>query len=353
MLDVAYVGTQARHLQDNRNINYNPFGSCFLPQNQDPQRLAATPTALLGNNCKDANFLKPYIGFGSINLYESQSTSNFNSLQVNVQRRTAKGLFLGVAYTWSKSLGIAGNGIASTNDNTFVRPDQYTRQAFYGPTNFDRRHVMAINYVYNTPKFAWGNRWTRFATDGWQFSGVAQFRTGAPFTPGFSVQGAGNQNITGSATEGARIGVVPGCDPYTHQDDPFNRLNPACFFAPQPGSLGLESGINYLYGPGIINFDMSLQKEFSVKERAHLQFRVDAFNVFNHANFSGYNGNLAFNAYPQTNGIVTGAPAITATALGRNSNGAFNVTGFGTVTQPGPGDLGYSRILQTMIRLQF
>jgi hypothetical protein len=108
-----------------------------------------------------------------------------------------------------------------------------------------------------------------------------------------------------------------------------------------------------LYGPGIINFDMSLQKEFSVKERAHLQFRVDAFNVFNHANFSGYNGSLAFGAYPQTNGIVTGAPAITATALGRNSNGAFNVTGFGTVTQPGPGDLGYSRILQTMIRLQF
>jgi|RhiMetdeSRZDD1v2_1073273.scaffolds.fasta_scaffold61082_5 hypothetical protein len=353
MLDVAYVGTQGRHLQNNRNINYNAFGSCYLPQNQDPQRLATAPTALLGNNCKDANFLKPYIGFGSINLYESQSTSNYNSLQVNVQRRAANGLYLGVAYTWSKSLGIAGNGIASTNDNTFVRPDQYTREAFYGPTNFDRRHVLAINYVYSTPRFAWGNTWTRLATDGWQLSGVTQVRTGAPFTPGFSVQGAGNQNITGSATEGARIGVVAGCDPYTHLEDPFNRLNPACFFAPLPGSRGLESGINYLHGPGLINFDMSLQKEFSVKEGVRLQLRLDAFNVFNHANFAGYNGNLAFGAYPQANGIVTAAPTLTATALGRNPNGAFNVTGFGTVTQPNPGDLGYARILQTMIRIQF
>jgi hypothetical protein len=146
---------------------------------------------------------------------------------------------------------------------------------------------------------------------------------------------------------------VKGCDPYTHSSDPFNRINPACFFAPSPGSLGLESGINFMYGPGTVNFDMALQKEFSVKERVHLQFRVDAFNVFNHANFTGYNSTLNFNAYPQTNGIVTGLPSITSTALGRNANGTFNVTGFGTVTQIGPGALGYSRILQTLIRVTF
>ncbi len=183
MLDTAYVGTQARHLQDNRNLNYNAFGQCYLPQNQDPQRLATSPNALLGNNCKDANFLKPYIGFANINLYEGASNSNYNALQINLQRRATKGLLLGVAYTWSKSMGIAGNGIASTNDNSFVRPDQYTRQAYYGPTSFDRRQVLAINYVYNTPKLSWGNAFTRLATDGWQISGVTQATTGAPFTP--------------------------------------------------------------------------------------------------------------------------------------------------------------------------
>ena len=91
-----------------------------------------------------------------------------------------------------------------------------------------------------------------------------------------------------------------------------------------------------------------------VKERLRFQFRVDAFNAFNHTDFSGYNVTLNFNSYATNgNGIVTGLPTITATALGRNANGAFNVTGFGTVTQTSPGALGYSRILQTLIRVTF
>jgi hypothetical protein len=182
---------------------------------------------------------------------------------------------------------------------------------------------------------------------------VTQAITGSPFTPGFSISGATNQNITGSNTEGARIGVVKGCNPYTNSGDPFNALNPACFFAPSPGSIGLESGINFLYGPSVVNFDMALQKSFSLKERVKFQFRVDAFNVFNHPEFSGYNGTLNFNAYPSSGGIVTGLPTIAATALGRNANGTFNATGFGTVTQVGAGALGFSRILQTVIRIQF
>jgi outer membrane receptor protein involved in Fe transport len=352
LLDVGYVGSGSRHLQNNRNLNYNAFGQCFLPQNQDPQRLAASPTALLGNNCKDANFLKPYLGYNNINLYESQSTANYNALQIQAQRRTVRGLFLGMSYTWSKTLSTAQSG--GTNDNSFVRPDQYNRLANYGPASFDRRQVLAINYVYNTPRSPVGNAFTRMITDGWQLSGVTQASTGSPFTPGFSISGAGNQNITGSNTEGARIGVVAGCDPYTHSSDPFNRLNPACFFAPSPGSIGLESGINFLYAPGAVNFDIALQKEFSAKEgKLRFQFRIDAFNAFNHTNFTGYNGTLNFNAYPTNNGIVTGLPTLSATALGRNPNGSFNVTGFGTVTQVGPGALGYSRILQTLIRVTF
>jgi hypothetical protein len=352
MLDVAYVGSQSRHLQDNRNLNFNAFGQCYLPQNQDPQRLAASPTALLGNNCKDANFLKPYLGYNNINLYESQATANYNALQFQVQRRTTKGLFLGASYTWSKALATAQSG--GTNDNSFVRPDQFNRMANYGPASFDRRQVLAINYVYTSPRMKWGNAFSRLITDGWQLSGVTQAVTGSPFTPGFSISGAGNQNITGSNTEGARIGVVAGCDPYTHSSDPFNRLNPACFFAPSPGSVGLESGINFLNAPGLWNFDMAIQKEFAPKEgKIRIQLRLDAFNAFNHTNFTGYNSTLNFNAYTTTNGVVTGLPTITTSAMGRNANGSFNVTGFGTATQTGPGALGYSRILQTLLRITF
>lgn len=101
----------------------------------------------------------------------------------------------------------------------------------------------------------------------------------------------------GFNTEGPRVGVIQGCDPYTHSSDPFNRLNANCFVPALPGRIGLESGIDFLYGPGQINFDMAVQKEFNVKERVKFQFRVDAFNVFNHANFTGYNSGLNFNAF--------------------------------------------------------
>jgi hypothetical protein len=361
MLDTAFVGSQSRHQQDNRNLNYNAFGQCYLPQNQDPQRAAASPNALLGSNCLDANFLKPYYGYNSINLYESQATSNYNALQVQVQRRASRGLYLGLAYTWSKVLAssLTGQGQPPnlTNDNAFVRPDQYNRLANYGPASFDRRQVFAINYVYNTPKFKWGNSFTRLFTDGWQISGVTQAITGTPFTPQFNVSGLSggtlNQVLTGSNTEGARIGVVKGCDPYTHSGDPFNSLNAACFFAPSPGSLGLESGVNYVYGPGGTNFDMSLQKEIAVKERVRFQLRLDAFNVFNHTIFTGYNYTLNYNAYPSANGRVTGLPTLASNAVGRNPNGTLNFTGFGTATQTNPGAFGYSRVLQTVLRVTF
>src|SRR5207245_2622114 len=126
----------------------------------------------------------------------------------------------------------------------------YNRIRNYGPASFDRRQVLAINYVYNTPAFQFGNAITHLITNGWQLSGVTQALTGNVFTPSVSISGASNQIQTGSNTEGARPGLVKGCDPYTHSSDPFNRLNPACFFAPSPGSTSFESGINYLTSPG-------------------------------------------------------------------------------------------------------
>ena len=118
------------------------------------------------------------------------------------------------------------------------------------------------------------------------------------------------------------------------------------------GSLGLESGINWLYAPGLVTFDMSLQKEFSAKERFKIQLRVDAFNVFNHPNFYrdanavGLNTTLNFTSYPN--------PAIANNATPYNGAGQLvNVTGFGAVTVPAPGSAGSARILQTLIRVQF
>ena len=146
ILDVAYVGSASRHQQDNRNLNWSPFGTTFTAAATDPTAGAGCigcPAALgtgrpLGSNALPQNFMAPMRGYGNINLYESAATSNYNALQVQAQRRAAKGLFLGVSYTWSKAMANSLSG--GTNDNSFVRPDQYNNIANVGPTSFDRRH---------------------------------------------------------------------------------------------------------------------------------------------------------------------------------------------------------------------
>jgi outer membrane receptor protein involved in Fe transport len=346
VLDTAYVGTMGRHLQDNRNLNGVPYGADFLPQNQDP---TLNPNALLGNSSLMANFLRPIQGYNNITVYESAATSNYNALQVTLNRRAGKGLFLGATYAYSKALTTA------STDTSSVRIDQFTRLADYGPASFDVRQNFSMNYVYQIPALKWGNRLVHSATDGWRASGVTSIRSGLPYTPGFSISGAGSANETGSNTEVARIGVVAGCNPDTGSGNPFNRLNAACFFAPSPGSLGLESGQNWLYNPGLIQFDMSVEKQFTIKEKLHFQLRADAFNVFNHANFTGLNTTLNFNAYPTSpTGGVTGLPTLANNATPFNAAGQLvNVTGFGSVTSPAAGAPGGPRVLQLVGRFTF
>ena len=329
ILDMAYVGTQGRHQQVYRNLNYVPYGATFLAQNQDPTLQATQPTALLGSNALPAAFLRPYVGYGTINLSENSSYSNYNALQTSVQRRTGKYLFLGVAYTWSKALSIA------STDTTYIRNDQYNRQVNYGPTAFDLRHVFAANYVLTSPHFAPSSSILRGLVNGWQLSGVARTFTGAPFTPGYSISSATSANITGSTTEGARLRIL--CNPSSNvPGGPFGRLNASCLGAPLPGSRGLESGINWLRNPGSINFDMALQKQLSFTERVHLQLRVDAFNVLNHANFTGLYSTVNFSgSYP--NGLTIS-----------NQGSAGNITGFGAVSS-----VSDPRILQTLVRIRF
>ena len=99
---------------------------------------------------------------------------------------------------------------------------------------------------------------------------------------------------------------------------------------------------------------MSLEKQFAIKERMHFQLRVDAFNVFNHANFTGLNTTLNFNAYPSSNGIVTGRPTLANNATPYNAAGQLvNVTGFGSVTSPASGAPGGPRVLQLVGRFTF
>src|SRR5258708_21580451 len=175
VLDTAFVGSQSRHLQDNRNLNYVPYGTAFLPSALDPTQAAPT---LLGNNILLNQNLRQLKGFSDINLYESAANGNYNSLQISVQKRAGR-LFMGLAYTQSKFMTTA------PGDTNFVRVDSNTRQAYYDASSNDRPHNFVLNYVYNVPG-AGKNFLTKALLNDWQISGVTLFQTGAPFTPGFS-----------------------------------------------------------------------------------------------------------------------------------------------------------------------
>ena len=293
--DIAYVATTSSQLLQQINLNAIPYGTTFQPQNQDPVKVAQNPSAPLGANAKDENFLRPYAGYGDIAQYLNGGSSNYHSLQIALNRRYAGGLFFSVAYTWSKALGV------TSNDSDYMRIDGRTRQINYGPLAFDRRHTFATNIIYPIPAIFHSRSLLHTVVDGWQVSSIIRFQSGAPFTVSANVNGFGNQELTGSYTEPSRARVIG--NPYAGTShDPYHRLNPAAFAAPVAGDPGIgQEGANQFTGPGTNNTDLTLQKEFKVKERYNFQLRADAFNVFNHTQFNGINSTINFDGPGSTN----------------------------------------------------
>ncbi len=350
VLDVSYVGAQGRQLIINQNINAIPYGATFLQANQDPAKWSGNvgdctiPGTCTGSKAFDSAFLRAYRGYGNINIEGFGSTSNYNSLQVSVDRRFAKGLFFGAAYTWSKCLDIG------SSDGAGGRIDNLRLLANYGPCNFDVRQNLTFNYVYNLPGVtghgSWDNKATRALLNGWQVSGITVFRNIGPISPGFTNSGSAytGAQLTGTPDANAAVKLVG--DPLQGtSDDPYNRLNVKAFAPPTSPSLGLESPRNYITPPGINNWDMSLQKSVPLKERAHLEFRIDAFNVFNHTQFSGLNASPTFSC----SAANCADGKYTISNLPYDASGKLvNKSGFGTVS----GVL-TPRVLQIVARFVF
>ncbi len=338
-LDVNYVASVSRHLMEVININALPYGAYFQPQNQDPTKVKSNPTAVLGSNAYDTNFLRPYQGYGDINYEGFGATANYNSLQVKANRQFTSGLFVSSAFTWGKCLGTA------FGDSDQFRIDNLSRQMLYAPCNFNIPYNLTVNYVYPIPGARhWGrlnNVATRAMFDGWQISGLTIFRNGTPYSAGYSIPGYGNNQLTGSnTTYGARVYVV-GSPTQGTSDSPYNRINPAAFLPPMVGSIGTESSRNYMVGPGVNNWDMAVQRQVNLmaEGRLKLNFRADAFNVFNHAQFSGVNSTVNFKAINDP----------TVTNLPYNSSGVLtNKNGFGTIN-----GVRSARVMQFVVRLTF
>ena len=279
-IDTSYVSTMGRHLMGQVNINPIPIGARFVaqnPQNADP----TNPSSPLPDN-----FLRPYKGWGDITYRTNGYSSNYHSLQIGANKRYSRGLQVGIAYTWSKALGVADG------DTSALSPYFDARSRNYGRLGFDRPHVFVANYIYDTPKVGAGFKPIGWVLDNWQISGMTTMQSGSPFSPGFGLRSS--EEWTGS-TEGARVNVV-GDPNIPDSEKTFDRwFNTAAFALPAKGTFG-NAGVNILRHPGIHNWDVAVTKKVPLfSESRWIQFRTEMFNAPNHTQFDQVGTGTTFN----------------------------------------------------------
>ena len=272
VLSAEYVGNSDSHQRDERELN--PLSL------SDSNRLGVI------NGLYNANFDRPYLGYSNIALGENAGNTHYESLQINFRMENWHGLTFQSAYTWSHSLGIAPGGGGDFN----TLSDPFNRYYDYGPTGLDRRHMLVLNYDYLLPIFR-GSKGLRSSLLGnWKISGITLMETGLPLNPTMSTDYLG---LGGNATDRPNIdGAI------TYPGTVGSWFSTSSFSAPALLAFG-NSQEGAIRGPGRINFNLSMYKDFNFTERAHLRFGADFYNAFNHTQFHDVNTSYGQNNFGQ------------------------------------------------------
>jgi hypothetical protein len=331
-----------------------------------------------GSQARNPNALRTFAPtLGQIFSLENIAFSDYHAFQTTL-RKTQGPLTLGVSYTYSHSLDDASD----RSDATFVNSANI--RSNYANSNFDQRHLLHISYIYNLPLLSFWQHFlstinknpdttlhdpsdrppSAFATsnfahymlNGWELSGITLFETGIPFTivnngspSGISVlDNAGVANGVGSGSYPDLVGDPHGKRPREGDNaksvGPLLR-NPGAYAAPRGLTFG-TAGRNSLNNPRRWNFDVSTQKRFPLHEGVDLEFRAEAFNVFNHTQFRIYNPTLGNQA--QNTLSCYGGPLVNYSAAG--GDGTDCLTGSSFLH---PVDAHRPRTMQFALKLAF
>ncbi|MGH9533715.1 MAG: carboxypeptidase regulatory-like domain-containing protein [Terriglobales bacterium] len=308
---VAYVGSKGTHLAQEMDLNQlepvsslagSPYAaggtSAGMPITCPTTAQAAPPASDLGTANQwminqfvacggNAAFYRKYPAYNDIALLPFGANSNYNALQASVHGQIG-GLFFTTGYTWSHSLDDA----SGRYDGSWY--NGYDLEGAYGNSTFDQPQNFSASWVYSLPLFK-GNKWA----GGWEYSGIMEAYSGEPFTITNSSghgdsAGVANGQTTGSYADiVGSTGAIPTNLTTNQLASPQLYGNPAAFAQPVGLTFGNE-GRDSFFGPGLIDFDMGLFKNFKITERQTVQFRWETFNTFNHANFSGVNSGDCF-----------------------------------------------------------
>jgi Carboxypeptidase regulatory-like domain/TonB-dependent Receptor Plug Domain len=279
VLDVTYAGFQMRNGEMATSINSVPDGARFLdinPQNANPQN-PTTP--------KPSEFLRPYLGYQNITIREHFGTASYNALQVQLNRRYINGLQFAVAYTYGKTVTDGTSG-SPPSFNT-LRPSKAWNE---GPDTSTQLHNLVINYTWDVPNGSgmWNNVLTRGLLDGWQLSGDTAFVSGDWNGVGLST--TDNFNFTGGDV-GARPNVngeatcsSGNCDATPGGTGSY--FNLSAFSRPAGRGDTGNAPVTFYRMPKIVLSNMSVFKNFQLGGGRRIQFRWEAYNVFNQVNWS-------------------------------------------------------------------
>jgi outer membrane receptor protein involved in Fe transport len=244
----------------------------------------ATGTKLIGSRDINQGFpsaspivIRPNRAFSDINQFESSRSSNYHSLQARFEQRLWKGFSALAGYTWSKSIDNGSSFFPSGGDPNFPQ-NSLDLRAERARSNFDVPHGFVASYAWDLP-FGKGA-----LLGGWQTFGIWTFQSGRPFTVALPSEldnsGTGRSSLGFGANDRPHLVGNPRLETRT----PERWFNTRAFAMPAPGTFG-NAGRNIVEGPGLQTINVSIVKNIPIRESVSLQFRAEAFNLFNHANF--------------------------------------------------------------------
>jgi outer membrane receptor protein involved in Fe transport len=273
LFDIGYLGTFGHHLPA-----------------PDAQSINQVPVNLLGPG--NTQTLRPFPQFSNVSIIAADiGKSNYHGLNIGVEKRYSNGLQFKGNYTYSKFI----DNIDSRNElanypgtNSFT--NYYNQSSDRGLSGNDIRNRFVFSSIYALPirHGIWG---------GWSASLISELRSGTPLSP---IELANNTN---SFSDGVRPNIVG--NPNLSSPSLAQWFNTSAFAVPAPYTFG-NAGRTFGEGPGAINMDASILKDFTIRERTVFQFRVEALNFLNHANFANPDTRQGSPTFGQINSLVSG-----------------------------------------------
>ena len=265
VLRVGYSGSRGVHLTRAGDINIpdpisvSPDGRPFFGLRPGP---------------------RPNSTLDAVRLTSTDANSVYNSLQIGLTRRWDAGFQFQFNYTYGRSIDDASSYRRDFTNSLAESPYYFDRTADRGPSNFHVAHTAVLQYTWDLPLSFSGGSVAGVLLNDWQTSGILTLSSGYPFSANVSFDIANTR-----VREGDRPDLVPGADSNPVLGGPDRYFDVSAFQLQPEGHLG-NLGRHTLIGPGFATMDFSASRRVDMGEGHQLEFRLEVFNLLNHANFS-------------------------------------------------------------------